>query len=89
MAADSTALCAVHSAPAIGPCERCGTFVCDQCGFSRGPHVRCHKCGAPAVEKAPGVPVAALLLSAVGLVYLPLSLVGIVMALLMGPVLPR
>jgi len=80
--ADSPALCAAHSAPAIGPCERCGTFVCDRCGFRHGDRIRCHKCGAPAIEKAPGVPVTALVLAAVGLMCPPLSLVGIAVALL-------
>jgi hypothetical protein len=80
--ADSTAVCAVHSAPAIGPCERCGTFVCDQCRYPGIQRVRCLKCGPPEVEKAPGTPVMALLLGAVGLMCPPLSLVGIAVALL-------
>ncbi|HYV47275.1 MAG TPA: hypothetical protein VFA20_20595 [Myxococcaceae bacterium] len=81
MSADLSALCAAHSAPAMGPCDRCGTFVCDQCGYRKDEHIRCHSCPAPAAEKPPGVTLTALLLSAVGFVCPPLSLVGLFMAL--------
>lgn len=79
---DLSARCAAHSAPAIGPCDRCGTFVCDQCGYRRDAHIRCYTCPAPAAEKPPGVPLAALLFSAVGLMCPPLSLLGMFMALI-------
>jgi len=81
VSADLSALCAAHSAPAIGPCDRCGTFVCDQCGYRKDEHIRCHSCPAPAAEKPPGVTLTALLLSAVGVVCPPVSLVGLFMAL--------
>jgi hypothetical protein len=81
VSADLSALCAAHSAPAIGPCDRCGTFVCDQCGYRKDDHIRCFTCPAPAAEKPPGVPLTALLLSAIGLMCPPLSLVGMFMAL--------
>jgi len=82
VSADLSALCAAHSAPAIGPCDRCGTFVCDQCGYRKEAHIRCYTCPAPPAEKPPGVPLAALLLSAIGLTCPPLSLVGLFMALI-------
>lgn len=77
----SSARCAEHAAPAIGACERCGTFVCSACGFSREGHVRCHRCGAPPAERPPGITTAALALSALGMVCAPLSLLGIGLAL--------
>ena len=79
--ADSTALCAEHSAPAMGACERCGTFVCEQCGFREREHLRCFKCGAPEAEKAPPLAFTALLVAALGLMCPPLSLIGLALAL--------
>ena len=82
MVGDSTAQCAAHLAPAIGACERCGTFVCGQCGFQEDGRVRCFNCGAPAAEKPPPTAFAALIFSALGLMCPPVSLLGLLLALI-------
>lgn len=50
---DSTATCPTHpDRPASGTCERCGRFLCDECGGSRL-DVACDACLARAVLEVP------------------------------------
>lgn len=85
MSETASARCAEHAEPATGPCERCGTFVCGRCGvLHHGTHLRCHRCGPPPPERPPGIAVTGLVLSALGMMCPPLSLVGIGIALSLG-----
>jgi hypothetical protein len=78
----ASAACAEHAEPSIGPCERCGTFVCGRCGKQHdGDHLRCHRCGPPPPERPPGSTIVGLVLAAMGMMCPPLSLVGIAMGL--------
>ena len=84
----ASARCAEHNQPATGPCERCGTFVCGRCGERHTREgrslIRCHRCGPPPPERPPGIAVTGLVLSALGMMCPPLSLVGIAIALSLG-----
>jgi hypothetical protein len=41
----SEGVCPVHEQPALGTCDRCGTFVCARCAVSTQPPV-CESCGS-------------------------------------------
>jgi hypothetical protein len=41
----SEGVCPVHEQPALGTCDRCGTFVCARCAVSTKPPV-CESCGS-------------------------------------------
>jgi hypothetical protein len=81
-------VCAVHEGPAVATCERCGAFLCAQCG-SLGTPPLCEDCverPSPPVERNTWAKYLArgyLLLYAVGLGMLLLLTLGLMLARLL------